>query len=152
MKNLHYAGLAALALTVLHAQAARADDYCREYTRKVVIGHTVQNAYGTACRQPDGSWQIVSQDQGDQAVQPVPPPPDSRVTYVIEDPQPVYVQPRYVTYAPVYDDYAYGYPFWAGGVEYRHGYYNHGRYDGYHGSGGHGGGHGGPGSHGGWHH
>lgn len=33
--------------------------YCREYTQTVVIGGQAQQAYGTACRQPDGSWLIV---------------------------------------------------------------------------------------------
>lgn len=31
--------------------------YCREYETKIVIDGRVENAYGTACRQPDGSWQ-----------------------------------------------------------------------------------------------
>jgi surface antigen len=34
--------------------------YCREYEHKVNVGGRVQSAYGTACRQPDGSWQIQS--------------------------------------------------------------------------------------------
>jgi surface antigen len=34
--------------------------YCREYNEKVSIGGKTQSAYGTACRQPDGSWQIAS--------------------------------------------------------------------------------------------
>ena len=34
--------------------------YCREYTTSSVIGGRVQETYGTACRQPDGSWQLVS--------------------------------------------------------------------------------------------
>jgi surface antigen len=33
--------------------------YCREYQQMVVIGGREQEAYGTACRQPDGSWKIV---------------------------------------------------------------------------------------------
>ncbi len=33
--------------------------YCREYTQTVMIGGTPHRAYGTACRQPDGSWKIV---------------------------------------------------------------------------------------------
>lgn len=33
--------------------------YCREYNQKVVIGGQTKSAYGLACRQPDGSWQIV---------------------------------------------------------------------------------------------
>lgn len=32
---------------------------CREYTHTVYIGGRPERAYGTACRQPDGSWQIV---------------------------------------------------------------------------------------------
>ncbi|HAC59435.1 RT0821/Lpp0805 family surface protein [Parvibaculum sp.] len=34
--------------------------YCREYSQTVYIGGRPESAYGTACRQPDGSWQIVS--------------------------------------------------------------------------------------------
>ena len=33
--------------------------YCREYVQTVVIGGQKQQAYGTACRQPDGSWKII---------------------------------------------------------------------------------------------
>ena len=35
--------------------------YCREFTNKINVGGQTQTGYGTACRQPDGSWQIVSQ-------------------------------------------------------------------------------------------
>jgi len=41
--------------------------YCREYRQTVVINGTEEEAYGTACRQPDGTWQVASsqpQDQG----------------------------------------------------------------------------------------
>lgn len=31
---------------------------CREYTQTVYIDGRSQQAHGTACRQPDGSWQI----------------------------------------------------------------------------------------------
>lgn len=34
--------------------------YCREYRQEVIIGGEKQQAYGTACRQPDGSWKIQS--------------------------------------------------------------------------------------------
>ncbi|MDZ4380487.1 MAG: RT0821/Lpp0805 family surface protein [Parvibaculum sp.] len=37
-----------------------AGSYCREYTQTVYIGGRPENAYGTACRQPDGSWQIAN--------------------------------------------------------------------------------------------
>jgi len=33
--------------------------YCREYQQTVSIGGQEHQAYGTACRQPDGSWKIV---------------------------------------------------------------------------------------------
>jgi surface antigen len=34
--------------------------YCREYQQTVTVGGKVQSAYGTACRRPDGSWEIMS--------------------------------------------------------------------------------------------
>lgn len=34
--------------------------YCREYQQTVIIHGRQQSSYGTACRQPDGSWQIVN--------------------------------------------------------------------------------------------
>jgi surface antigen len=34
------------------------EGYCREYQQTIVIGGQEQQAYGTACRQPDGSWKI----------------------------------------------------------------------------------------------
>lgn len=34
--------------------------YCREYQQTVEVGGETQKAYGTACRQPDGQWKIVS--------------------------------------------------------------------------------------------
>ncbi len=34
--------------------------YCREYQQTVMIGGRKEAAYGTACRQPDGSWKVVN--------------------------------------------------------------------------------------------
>ncbi len=34
--------------------------YCREYQQTVTIAGEPETAYGTACRQPDGSWKIVN--------------------------------------------------------------------------------------------
>ncbi len=34
-------------------------EYCREYTQTITVGGNNQTAYGTACRQPDGSWKVV---------------------------------------------------------------------------------------------
>jgi surface antigen len=33
---------------------------CREYTQTITIGGARHQSYGTACRQPDGSWKLVS--------------------------------------------------------------------------------------------
>lgn len=35
--------------------------YCREYIRTVTIGGRTQQAYGTACLQPDGAWKTVNE-------------------------------------------------------------------------------------------
>lgn len=36
--------------------------YCREYRTNAVIAGKTQQMYGTACRQPDGTWKMVSQN------------------------------------------------------------------------------------------
>jgi surface antigen len=36
-----------------------AGKYCREYTQEITIDGQKQTAYGTACRQPDGSWKLT---------------------------------------------------------------------------------------------
>ena len=33
-------------------------EYCREYRKTVTVGGKTEQAFGTACRQPDGSWKI----------------------------------------------------------------------------------------------
>lgn len=35
--------------------------YCREFQQTIVVGGQSQQGYGTACRQPDGTWKIVNQ-------------------------------------------------------------------------------------------
>ena len=37
-----------------------AGQYCREYQQSVTVGGETQSGYGRACRQPDGSWQIIN--------------------------------------------------------------------------------------------
>lgn len=32
--------------------------YCREFTQTINVGGKTEDAYGTACRQPDGAWKI----------------------------------------------------------------------------------------------
>lgn len=34
--------------------------YCREYQSNVRVGGVLRESYGTACQQPDGSWEIIS--------------------------------------------------------------------------------------------
>jgi surface antigen len=34
--------------------------YCREYQAKATVGGKVSETYGTACRQPDGSWKLMN--------------------------------------------------------------------------------------------
>jgi surface antigen len=38
----------------------RGGSYCREYSQRIVIDGRSETAYGTACRQPDGTWQVVN--------------------------------------------------------------------------------------------
>jgi len=33
--------------------------YCREFQQTITVGGETETAYGTACRQPDGTWRIV---------------------------------------------------------------------------------------------
>ena len=35
-------------------------NYCREFKQTVTIDGRTEEAFGTACRQPDGSWKITS--------------------------------------------------------------------------------------------
>jgi surface antigen len=34
--------------------------YCREYQQEITVGGKEQQSYGTACRQPDGTWKILN--------------------------------------------------------------------------------------------
>jgi len=36
--------------------------YCREFQQTITVGGKTEEAYGTACQQPDGAWEIVSTD------------------------------------------------------------------------------------------
>jgi surface antigen len=50
---------AAYEVTAVRTYEDGDDRYCREYQATATIGGRLQETYGTACRQPDGSWQIV---------------------------------------------------------------------------------------------
>ncbi len=47
--------------TITPTRDGRADsgEYCREYQQTITVGGKTQKAYGTACRQPDGSWKVI---------------------------------------------------------------------------------------------
>ncbi len=47
-------------VTPVKSYENRAGRYCREYITEAVIGGRTETVYGTACRQPDGAWQIVN--------------------------------------------------------------------------------------------
>ena len=47
------------ALMPVETYQSKSGEYCREYRQTVLIGGEQQQAYGTACRQPDGSWKII---------------------------------------------------------------------------------------------
>ena len=63
------AGATAKAAPPAPPKAARTDAQCREFQRTITIGGKTEKAYGTACRQPDGTWKEV--DKGSAT----PPPP-----------------------------------------------------------------------------
>ncbi len=77
---------------------------CREFIQTIIIGGREEQGYGTACRQPDGDWQIVSPGQG--ATRPPPPttvyvhtPADRYYAYPAE----VYSRfPIYLSFSHVY--------------------------------------------------
>lgn len=47
-------------VTVIREGTSSEGRYCREYTQEVQIAGESQQAYGTACRNPDGSWEIMN--------------------------------------------------------------------------------------------
>jgi surface antigen len=48
------------AVTPVRTYQTSAGQYCREYTQTITVGGEKHQSYGTACRQPDGTWRIVS--------------------------------------------------------------------------------------------
>ena len=61
---------------------------CREFITTITIAGKAQQGYGTACRQPDGTWQIVDTSQPAA----VPPPPPT-TTYIYTPPAYYYAYP-----------------------------------------------------------
>lgn len=52
---------AAGAVTAVREGTSSQNRYCREFQQIVTVGGNSEQAYGTACRQPDGAWEIVQQ-------------------------------------------------------------------------------------------
>lgn len=40
------------------------DNYCRDFNQKIKINDQWEQAYGRACLQPNGTWEIVSSSSG----------------------------------------------------------------------------------------
>jgi surface antigen len=47
-------------VTPIRTVEASPGQYCREYQQSVTVGGKTEEAFGKACRQPDGSWKIVN--------------------------------------------------------------------------------------------
>jgi hypothetical protein len=65
MRNKFLILTALVAFPFFGAAEVRAEEYCREYTKNVYIGGRTEQAYGTACYRPDGSWEIVDLEGSD---------------------------------------------------------------------------------------
>lgn len=52
-------GDASGAVTATREGSSSLDRYCREFQQTVTIGGKTEEAYGTACRQPDGAWEVI---------------------------------------------------------------------------------------------
>lgn len=60
---------------------------CREYQQSVIIDNREQQAYGTACRQADGSWRVVDPTTLRPVVKKAP---EVKKLYVYEQPRRYY--------------------------------------------------------------
>jgi len=87
------------AVTPTRTYQSKDGRYCREYQQTVTVGGQQQQAYGTACRQPDGTWQVSNAEPATQVVEQQ----TTRVYY----PEPAY----YPYYRPYYRPAYYPY-FW----------------------------------------
>jgi hypothetical protein len=48
------------AVVALRDGTSTSGRYCREFQQTVTVGGKPEQAYGTACQQPDGAWEIVA--------------------------------------------------------------------------------------------
>lgn len=84
------------ALIGFAATSAHAEPYCREFTKEIKVGNQIQEGYGTACMQPDGSWKVVSDVPRVEYNEP------KRVEYVVRE-QRHYVSPR-ISFVKFFND------------------------------------------------
>jgi hypothetical protein len=71
---------------------ADAQPYCREFQQSVTIGGVTQQGYGTACLQPDGSWEIQPNTTAATPATVVVSQPS--IQYVVEKQRVYMVPPR----------------------------------------------------------
>jgi surface antigen len=96
---------------------------CREFVSTIIIGGEQQQGYGTACRQPDGTWQIVP---GDESTAATPPPPATQTNIYVDNPPPQYYYYPPDFYYPYHIYLSFGYVY-RGGYFYRGAYFMNGR-------------------------
>lgn len=53
-----------LSVAVMVSDASAEETYCREYQTEVTVARKQQEAYGTVCRKPDGTWKIQRDAEG----------------------------------------------------------------------------------------
>lgn len=95
---------------------------CREFISTIVIGGEEQQGYGTACRQPDGSWQIVA----DESTTVRTPPASAQTTVYVTHPPPQYYYYPADFYYPYRIYLSFGYVY-RSGYAYRGSYFLDGR-------------------------
>jgi hypothetical protein len=79
---------ALLGLLAAPFAASANHEYCREYTKQIIVGNRIEQGYGVSCLQPDGSWKIQSEA--------IAPPPAASATQVVYVQQPPIETVRYV--------------------------------------------------------
>lgn len=77
--------------------------YCREYNGQALVAGRYQQTYGTACMQPDGSWQVQTPNGIGTTLDYIPPPVAYSQPVTYYNPPAYYAPPAPVYYgAPSY--------------------------------------------------
>lgn len=79
---------------------------CREFTQTIIIGDKEELGYGTACRQPDGHWKIVVDEEPVAPLPQIKPAENRTIVYINETPWPAYFHLSYGY------PYGYWYPYY----------------------------------------